>query len=158
MSFTIVPADFTSPALRAFLQAHLDDMESTAPPESRHALDLTGLQKPGVRLWVALDGDAVIGTAALAPVEPGWEELKSMRTAPDRRGEGIAARMLEHVLADAAARGVGRISLETGSPEFFAPARRLYAKHGFAVCEPFGAYVLDPNSVYMTRELAAVHA
>ncbi len=154
MSFTIAPADFSSPALRAFLQAHLDDMESTAPPESRHALDLTGLQKPGVRLWVALDGDAVIGTAALAPVEPGWEELKSMRTAPDRRGEGIAARMLEHVLADAAARGIGRISLETGSPEFFAPARRLYAKHGFAVCEPFGAYVLDPNSVYMTRGLA----
>lgn len=158
MSFTIVPADFASPALRSFLQAHLDDMESTAPPESRHALDLTGLQKPGVQLWVALDGDAVIGTAALAPVEPGWEELKSMRTAPDRRGEGIAARMLEHVLADAAGRGVGRISLETGSPEFFAPARRLYAKHGFAVCEPFGAYVLDPNSVYMTRELAAAQA
>src|SRR6478609_2704469 len=103
----ITRADFDDPRLAAFLQAHLDDMEPTAPPESRHALDLTGLQKPGVRLWVALDGDAVIGTAALAPVEQGWEELKSMRTAPDRRGEGIAAGMLEHVLADARARGVG---------------------------------------------------
>lgn len=159
MSFTIVPADFASDALRAFLQAHLDDMESTAPPESRHALDLDGLQRPGVRLWVALDGDAVIGTAALAPLEPGWEELKSMRTDPDRRGEGIAARMLQHALDDAAGRGVRRVSLETGAPEFFAPARRLYARNGFVECEPFGSYVLDPNSVFMTRELpVALHA
>jgi putative acetyltransferase len=154
MSFTIAPADFASPALRDFLQAHLDDMEPTAPPESRHALDLAGLQRPGVRLWVATDGAAVIGTAALAPSSGGAEELKSMRTDPSRRGEGIAARLLEHVLDDAASRGVERISLETGSQEFFAPARRLYARHGFAECGPFGSYVLDPNSVFMTRELA----
>lgn len=153
MSFTITPADFDSTALRDFLQAHLDDMEPTAPPESRHALDLEGLQRPGVRVWTAVDGDAVIGTAALAPIEDGWEELKSMRTAPERRGEGIAARLLVHVLVDAQNRDVQRVSLETGSQEFFAPARRLYAQAGFAECEPFASYVPDPNSVFMTRDL-----
>lgn len=153
MSFTIVPADFDSTAFRDFLQAHLDDMETTAPPESRHALDLTGLQRPGVRVWTAVDGDAVIGTAALAPIEDGWEELKSMRTAPERRGEGIAARLLVHVLVDAQDRDVRRVSLETGSQDFFAPARRLYAQAGFAECEPFASYVPDPNSVFMTRAL-----
>ncbi|MFK3670380.1 GNAT family N-acetyltransferase [Leifsonia aquatica] len=153
MSFTITTGDFDSTALRDFLQAHLDDMEPTAPPESRHALDLEGLQRPGVRVWTAVDGDAVIGTAALAPIEDGWEELKSMRTAPERRGEGIAARLLVHVLVDAQNRDVQRVSLETGSQEFFAPARRLYAQAGFAECEPFAAYVPDPNSVFMTRDL-----
>ncbi|MFF2052047.1 GNAT family N-acetyltransferase [Leifsonia sp. NPDC058194] len=153
MSFTITSADFGSTALRDFLQAHLDDMEPTAPPESRHALDLEGLQRPGVRVWTAIDGDAVIGTAALAPIEDGWEELKSMRTAPERRGEGIAARLLVHVLVDAQDRDVQRVSLETGSQEFFAPARRLYAQAGFAECEPFASYLPDPNSVFMTRPL-----
>ena len=153
MTFRIAPADFSQPALRSFLQAHLDDMDDTAPPESRHALDLAGLQRPGVRLWVAEDGGAVIGTAALAPLSAGREELKSMRTDPGRRGEGIAARLLAHALDDAWLRGVQRVSLETGSTEFFAPARRLYERHGFAVCGPFGSYRHDPNSVYMTREL-----
>jgi putative acetyltransferase len=153
MSFAILPADFALPALHAFLQAHLDDMEPTAPPQSRHALSLDGLQRPGVRLWTAVDGATVIGTAALARIGDGWEELKSMRTEPARRGEGIASRLLDHALDDARKRGVGRISLETGSQEFFAPARRLYGRAGFAECVPFGRYTLDPNSVYLTLEL-----
>ena len=61
---TIAPADFADPRLRAFLQAHLDDMEPTAPPESRHALDLSGLQAPDVRVWVALEGDDLVGGGA----------------------------------------------------------------------------------------------
>ncbi|UFN42639.1 GNAT family N-acetyltransferase [Nocardioides okcheonensis] len=147
-------ADFADPRLAAFLQAHLDDMEPTAPPESRHALDLTALRGPGVRLWVATDADALVGTAALAALEPRHEELKSMRTEPRVRGRGVASRLLDHVLADARSRGVERISLETGSMAFFAPARAFYAGAGFVPCGPFGSYVDDPNSTFMTRELA----
>jgi putative acetyltransferase len=150
MSITIVRADFADPALAAFLQAHLDDMEPTAPPESRHALDLTELQSPGVRLWTATDGDAIVGTVALAALEPGHEELKSMRTDPARRGEGIAARMLEAALSDARARGIRRVSLETGAMDFFAAARRLYERAGFEPCGPFGKYTADPLSAYYT--------
>ncbi|WP_210439065.1 GNAT family N-acetyltransferase [Nocardioides xinjiangensis] len=162
-------ADFTDPRLAAFLQAHLDDMEPTAPPESRHALDLTALQADHVRLWVAVatrdddgadgaDGDrsagAIVGTAALAGLTERHEELKSMRTEPRSRGRGVATALLAHVLDDARARGVERVSLETGSMAFFEPARRFYAAAGFVPCPPFGSYVEDPNSTFMTLTLS----
>ena len=149
----IIRADFADPRLAAFLQAHLDDMEPTAPPESRHALDLSGLQRDDVRLWVATDGDRLVGTAALAALGDGHEELKSMRTDPQLRGRGIASRLLVHLLDDARSRRVERVSLETGSMEFFAPARAFYARAGFDPCPPFGSYVGDPHSTFMTLVL-----
>ncbi|HEY9292181.1 MAG TPA: GNAT family N-acetyltransferase [Microlunatus sp.] len=152
MTLDIRRADFADPALSDFLQAHLDDLEPTAPAESRHALDLSALQRDGVRLWVAVDG-GIVGTAALAEIQPGNEELKSMRTDPVRRGQGIARRLLQYVLADARARGVQQIWLETGSMDFFAAARALYASEGFVECVPFGSYVEDPNSTFMTLRL-----
>ena len=36
--------------------------------------------------------------------------------------------MLEHIITEAKRMGFTRLSLETGSAEFFAPARRLYEK------------------------------
>ena len=149
----ITRADLADPRLAAFLQAHLDDMEPTAPPESRHALDLAALRAPGVRLWVAVEDDDLVGTAALAPLAERHEELKSMRTAPRLRGRGIGSALLAHVLDDARTRGVGRVSLETGSMAFFAPARALYVGAGFVPCGPFGSYVADPNSTFMTLAL-----
>ena len=146
-------ADFDDPALRGFLQGHLDELEPTAPADSRHALDLGALMAPSIRLWVAHDGQSLVGTVALAALEPGHDELKSMRTDPARRGTGIASRMLLHTLDDARSRGIERISLETGSMEFFAPARGLYRRHGFVECAPFGGYGEDPNSTFMTLSL-----
>jgi len=61
--------------------------------------------------------------------------------------------LLTHILNDARARGFARISLETGSMDFFEPAHRLYRKHGFEPCGPFGTYTDDPNSVFMTKQL-----
>lgn len=148
-------ADFADPALVAFLQAHLDDLAPTAPACSQHALDLGGLQRPDVRLWTASADASLVGTVALAAVEAGHEELKSMRTDPAHRGAGVASALLRHALDDARGRGVERISLETGSQPFFAPARALYAKHGFAECAPFGRYLPDPNSTFMTLALEA---
>ncbi len=74
-----------------------------------------------------------------------------MRTSPDRRGSGVASMMLEHIFAEAKARGVSRLSLETGSTPPFEPARRLYQKFGFEYCGPFADYKLDPNSVFLTK-------
>ncbi|MFY1697255.1 MULTISPECIES: GNAT family N-acetyltransferase [unclassified Solwaraspora] len=153
MLLRIERADFADPGLSVFLQAHLDDIAPTAPAESRHALDLTGLRKPGVQLWVARDGATIVGTGGLAEVEPGHEEIKSMRTDPRHRGRGIATAVLRHLLEDARRRGVRRVSLETGSMEFFAAARALYAKAGFVECAPFGSYRDDPNSTFFTKRL-----
>lgn len=153
MSVVIARADFAEPQLATFLEAHLADLAHTAPDEDRHALDLGALQRPTVRLWVARDGAELVGTAALSEVEPGHEELKSMRTAPARRGYGIGRRLLAHVLDDARARGVERISLETGTAEFFVLARTFYARAGFVSCMPFGSYVESPHSTYLTLAL-----
>nr|WP_265446650.1 GNAT family N-acetyltransferase [Flexivirga meconopsidis] len=153
MMLTIRRADFADPQLEAFLTAHLVDLEPTSPPESRHALELDALRAPGVRLWTAYDGESLVGTAALAPVDAGHEELKSMRTDPDQRGRGIGARLLDHALDDARSRGVARISLETGSADYFAPARALYRRRGFAECEPFASYIEDVHSTFMTLDL-----
>lgn len=153
MTQAISRADFADPALAEFLTAHLADMAPTAPPESQHALGLADLQDPAVRLWTLHEDGALLGTVALAALEPGHEELKSMRVAPDTRGRGVGRRLLVFAIDDARARDVTRISLETGSQEFFAPARALYRAHGFTETGPFGDYIVDPNSTYLTLGL-----
>lgn len=149
----IAPDPLTSPEIAAFLQAHLDQLRATSPPESVHALDLAALRAPGVRFWSAYDEGELVGCAALKDLGEGHAELKSMRTAPHRTRQGIAGRILTFVLDEARAAGFVRISLETGSQDFFAPARALYARHGFVVCEPFAVYGPDPSSTFMTRGL-----
>lgn len=145
----IAPADFRDPRLVSFLEAHLADLAPTAPAESRHALDLSSLQRPGVRLWVAKDDGQVVGTVALSVLGDTQEELKSMRTDPLKRGQGIASKLLQYALADARARGAKEIFLETGTMDFFAAARKLDGSSGFQECAPFGDYREDPNSVFM---------
>jgi len=155
VSISIERADFDDPALAPFLQAHLNDLEPISPPESRHALDLGALQAPGVRLWVARAAGTgvLVGTCGLAGLADDHEELKSMRTDPAYRGRGVARRLLEVIIDDARRRGVRRISLETGSADFFGAARRLYTSVGFVECGPFGHYVEDPHSTFMTMGL-----
>lgn len=153
MTIVIDRVSASTPELEVFLAAHLRDMEQTAPPESRHALDMSALLAPGVRLFAATADGALVGTGALAALEPGHEELKSMRTAPTMRGRGVGSAMLCALVDDARSRGVGRISLETGASDFFWAAHRLYSKAGFDECEPFGPHVEDPHSLFLTRQL-----
>lgn len=137
----------------AFLGEHLADMYATSPPESVHALDVEALRAETVTFWTARAEGRLLGCAALKEIGPGHGEVKSMRTAAETRGQGVGAALLAHVVATAQERGYVRLSLETGTQEYFAPARRLYRRHGFVECGPFGAYGLDENSAYFTREL-----
>jgi putative acetyltransferase len=145
--------DLTRPQVHRLLADHLADMHATSPAESVHALDLTGLRRPDVTMWTLWDDDVLLGCAALRELSPVSGEIKSMRTVAEARGRGLGRVLLEHVIAEARERGYARLSLETGAEDFFAPARRLYARHGFTECPPFGDYRLDPHSVFMTREL-----
>jgi putative acetyltransferase len=146
--------DLSRDPVRALLADHLADMHATSPPGSVHALDLTGLTDPAVTVWTLWDGPAVLGCAALKDLPGGVEgEVKSMRTAAAARGRGVATPLLEHPLEQARHRGYRRLSLETGTQDFFAPARRLYARYGFVPCGPFAAYTDDPNSAYLTLAL-----
>lgn len=141
------------PDVHALLQAHLDTMALHSPAESRHALDLSGLTVAEVTFWSVWEGDQLVGCGALKELSPDHGEIKSMHTAAAHRGKGIAGRIVEHVIATARARGYTRLSLETGSPDGFAPARALYERYGFTYCGPFGDYREDPYSVFMTLEL-----
>ena len=145
------------PRIEQFMEEHLQDMRATSPPESVHALDMARMRQPEIRFWTAwLPDDTqpapgrLVGTGALKHLDDGHAELKAMRTTAALRGQGIAARMLAHAMAEARAQGHARLSLETGSQPFFAPARALYAKHGFQKCGPFGSYSPDPCSYFMT--------
>lgn len=149
----IVVDDLSGPGIVALLEEHLRDMRATSPPESVHALDLDGLRDPAVTVWTARDGTEVVGCGALKLLAPGHGEIKSMRTATAHRGRGIGTAMLRHLLAEARGRGLARLSLETGTQDFFAPARALYARHGFVPCPPFAGYTDDPNSAYFTMVL-----
>ena len=151
----IVVDDLSGPLIAAFLQEHLDEMRSITPPESKHALDLDGLRKPEVTFWTVLDGETLAGCGALKELDPAHAEIKSMRTAARYQQRGVASMLVRHMIDEATRRGYTRLSLETGSFDFFAPARRLYAKHGFEPCPPFADYRADPNSVFMTRLLSA---
>jgi putative acetyltransferase len=149
----IVVDDLSGPEIARFLDEHVAQMRAITPLESKHALDLDGLRKPEITFWSVLDGAAIVGCGALKRLDPEHAEVKSMRTDPARRRGGVASLLLSHLIAEARGTGFARLSLETGSADFFLPARRLYAKFGFQVCEPFADYRPDPHSVFMTRTL-----
>ena len=111
------------------------------------------MTRPSTPRWTAWRGDALVGCGALKDLGDGHGELKSMRTDPAHLRQGVAAAMLAHLMATARTQGLQRLSLETGSAAAFAPAHALYARHGFAMCGPFGDYVEDSFSVFMTRTL-----
>ncbi len=151
--------DLSGPEIVALLDAHLDLMRSNSPPESVHALDLDGLRAPGVTFWTVWDGETLLGGGALKELDPTHGEIKSMHTAAAARGKGVARRLLAHIVETGCRRGYRRLSLETGATEDFAAARGLYAGFGFTPCGPFGDYLPDPFSAFMTLELGqAAHA
>jgi len=139
-----------SPQVLALIREHLVAMEPTAPPESRHALDVTALKRSNVTFWSIWDGDMLAGIGALTQLSPEHAEIKSMKTATAFLRRGIASQLLAHLMKEAKRRGFTTLSLETGSMAFFEPARSLYRSFGFTECGPFGSYVDDPNSVFMT--------
>lgn len=145
--------DLTGEAIAVLLRLHLDEMHRWSPPESCHVMPIERLRGSDVTFWSAWDGDALAGCGALKEIDPSHGEIKSMRAAPDYLGKGVGRAILRHLLAEAKTRGYARVSLETGSPEHFLPARRLYESHGFAHSEPFADYRADPYSLFMTREL-----
>jgi len=145
--------DLRGPEIAALLQEHLDDMAKWSPPESIHALDLERLRKPEITFWTVWDEGELLGCGAIRELDATHAEIKSMRTSHRHRRKGVAAVMLRHILDEATRRGYRRLSLETGAPAAFEPARQLYARFGFTPCGPFGDYVDDVFSVFMTRML-----
>jgi putative acetyltransferase len=149
----IVEGGLDDPRVAALLGAHVTRARAETARGSAHALDLDALRAPEITVWCAWEGDQVVGVGALKRLSADHGEVKSMYTAEAARGRGVGSALLRRIIEAARARGMTRLSLETGSWPYFLPARALYARHGFAECGPFGEYRHDPNSVFMTLEL-----
>jgi len=149
----IIPGDFNDPRVVDLLRIHLTGCRAETAPGSAHALDLTGLQSPDISFWTIWEGEALLGMGALKRLAPERGEVKSMHTVQSARRRGTGKAMLRHIIASARKSGMSRLSLETGSAEYFRPAHALYRSHGFVDCLPFADYILDPNSVFMSLDL-----
>jgi putative acetyltransferase len=145
--------DLSRPQIHALLNEHLQNMYALTPAESVHALNLEALRQPDITFWSAWEGSLLVGCGALKELDRQHGEIKSMRTPNGLRRRGAGRAILAHIIKVAKSRGYERLSLETGSMAAFKPARRLYESFGFTYCEPFGEYVEDPNSVFMTFEV-----
>lgn len=149
----IIEDDLTGPEIRALLETHFAGMLANSPEGSCHFLDFAGLNAPDVTFWSIWDGKSLAGCGALKELDAEHGEIKSMRTHEDHLRKGVGAMMLTHIISEARVRGYRRLSLETGSAEAFVPALRMYEAHGFQYCLPFGDYVEDPFSRFMTLAL-----
>jgi len=147
--------DTFDPRVIALLDHHVTTARAHTEPGSAHALDLTGLRAPDVAFWTGWDGETLVATGALKALSPDHGEVKSMHTLEAARRRGFAGQMLRHIIAEARARNMTRLSLETGSWDYFKPAHALYQAHGFVLCGPFEGYVEDRNSLFLTLDLTA---
>lgn len=139
--------------IAALIARHSAHGDANYPADSNHHMDGATMAGEGITLFAArLDG-VVVGMCGYKIHAPGAAEVKSMHVCDAARGHGVAATLLEMIIEHARAHGVGRLSLETGSLEASAAARRLYERAGFGYCGPFAGYVEDPMSVFMTRAL-----
>ena len=154
MSVTITKESPLSADLALLMQRHTEDMHADTPPESIHMMDASELAIPEVDFFVLRDAGKPLAMGAFKRLDAAHAEIKSMHVLTEARGRGLSRTMLDHLLAQAKAAGLKRLSLETGVQPTFVAARALYYKAGFEDCPPFEGYDLDPNSLYMTRSLA----
>jgi putative acetyltransferase len=121
------------------------ELSAQYPPENRHGYDIARLFRPNVAFYIArLDGNPV-GCGGVA-CEDGFAELKRMYVRPGARGRGVARALLDRLEQDARARGVTRLTLETGDAQL--AAIRFYERAGFTRCAAFGAYTsMPPESI-----------
>ena len=143
-------ADPRAPGPRALLEASHALMLETFPAEDNYSLDIDELCAPGIHFFAARDGDTVLGTGALA-VRDGYGEVKSMFTAREARGKGVAVALLRQIEDQARALGLAALKLETG--EALTAAVRLYERNVFTRCGIFGDYAPNSTSIYMEKPL-----
>ena len=151
--FAVALDDLSAADVIALLAQHLGLMQQWSPAEKVHALPVEKLRAPGVSFYAARAGGELAAVGALKQLDATSGEIKSMRAADAWRGRGAGKAILVALLDEARARGYHWVGLETGRHESFAAAHRLYASHGFAVCDAFGEYVSDEHSLCMRLDL-----
>ena len=154
----IKPGDFDDSRIKALLTRHLEGMHANSPPGHVFALDWSELQTPDISFYALWEGDELLGFGALKELDATSGEIKSMRTAEAHLREGVAARILDHIIAEARSRGYSRLSLETGSGPAFEPAVALYRRRGFTDGDAFGGYDKSAFNQFLHLDLVSLEA
>ena len=153
MSLRITEGGLEDARVQALVALHQRLAREATAEGFAFALDLSGLRAPGIRFFSAWEGEALLGVGALKRLAPDHGEVKSMHTAAAARRRGVGAAMLRHIIGQARAAGMARLSLETGTGPYFAAAVALYLAQGFEPCGPFGGYAASAENRFLTLAL-----
>jgi len=153
MNWQVFEGELDREDVRALLAQHFAEMWAGSPPEACHVLPIDGLKDPAIRFFTLRENGVLLGCGALKQLAGRHGEVKSMRTADAALGRGVGKAILEQLVAAARAKGMSRLSLETGSTEQFAAANQLYEKEGFERAGPFGSYADTPFTRFFTKEI-----
>ena len=149
-----IEGNFNKPEVNKLLISHFIELSSVSTVCRGHVLDIPGLKNPSIKFWSLWENDQLIGCGALKFLDKEHGELKSIRVADSFRRKGNGFKVINHLISEAKKLNIKKISLETGTGNFFTPARKLFDKCGFKVCEPFAHYKKDPDACYMSLLLS----
>ena len=143
--------NFDNPKVDELLCKHFVELRAASPKGSTHVLDIPGLKVSSIKFWSLWQSENLIGCGALKFLEEGHGEFKSIRIHDDFRNKGYGVHVINHLINEAKKLKIKRLSIETGAGDFFLPARKLFKKCKFEVCQPFAHYKEDVNSVYLSK-------
>jgi len=145
-----IEGNFENPDVNELLIKHFIELKSVSPEGSAHVLDISGLKDTSIKFWSLWEKNQLMGCGALKFLDRKHGEFKSIRVKDNFRNKGNGIKVINYLIEEAKRLNILRLSLETGSGEFFVPARSLFVKCGFKPCEPFAHYQKDINSFYMS--------
>tara|TARA_B100001029_G_C14927689_1_gene375744 strand:+ start:107 stop:565 length:459 start_codon:yes stop_codon:yes gene_type:complete len=148
-----VEGNFDNSEVNNLLKKHFIELRSVSPAGSTHVLDLEGLKDPTIKFWSLWENEELIGCGALKFLDNYHGEFKSIRVADKFRKKGFGGKIIFHLIEEAKKLKIKKLSIETGSGNFFKSARELFKKFDFEPCEPFAHYKEDPNSCYYTKNI-----
>ena len=145
-----IEGNFDNPEVLELLNKHFIELRSVSPEGSAHVLDIEGLKDKNIKFWSLWEDNLLMGCGALKFLNKEHGEFKSIRVEDRFRKKDNGIKILKHLIFEAKKLNIKRISIETGTGDFFTPARKLFNKCGFKLCKPFAHYKEDPNSCYMS--------
>ena len=145
-----IEGNFDNSEVLELLNKHFIELRSVSPEGSAHVLDIEGLKDQNIKFWSLWEDNLLMGCGALKFLNKEHGEFKSIRVEDRFRKKDNGIKILKHLIFEAKKLNIKRISVETGTGDFFTPARKLFNKCGFKLCKPFAHYKEDPNSCYMT--------